>query len=175
MITINSKMYKFCPYCGKALKTRIEESKERQWCVDCSWTYYPHVASAVGAVIVSNGKVLMVKRGRDPYKGTWMFPAGFVDYGEHPDDTLIREVEEESGLRAIEYQYFALLQTLDDPRSPGHFSIFYQVTNYDGELINHDIAENKNIGWFPINNMPSIGWESHNKIAKILISKTDLI
>ncbi len=170
MITINSKIYKFCPYCSKALKIKIEEFKERQWCADCNWTYYPHVASAVGAVIINNGKVLMVKREREPYKGTWMFPAGFVDYGEHPEDTLIREVKEETGLRIMEYRYFILLQAPDDPRSPGHFSIFYQVINYTGELTNNDTEENQNIQWFPINNLPSIGWESHNKVAKILIS-----
>ena len=170
MITINSRHYKFCPFCGKALKLKMEESKERQWCTYCNWTYYPHVASAVGAIIVNNGKVLMVKRGRNPYKGTWMFPAGFVDYGEHPEETLIREVKEETGLKVNEFRHLALLQSPDDPRSPGHFSIFYRVINYTGELINNDTEENQNIQWFPINNLPSIGWESHNKAAKILIS-----
>ncbi|MFA6105220.1 MAG: NUDIX hydrolase [Patescibacteria group bacterium] len=168
MITINSRIYKFCPYCGKALKKKIEESKARQWCTDCKWIYYPHVASAVGAIIVNDGNVLMVKRGRDPYKDTWVFPSGFVDYGEHPEETLIREVKEETGLKVVEYQYFLLLQTSDDPRSPGHFSIFYKVNNYVGSLINNDSEENKDIRWFPINHMPIIGWKSHNKVAKLL-------
>lgn len=125
------------------------------------------MAAAVGAIIVSNGKVLMVKRKRNPHRGTWMFPAGFVEFGEHPEDTLIREVKEETGLKVREYKYFSLLQSPDDPRSPGHFSIFYRVTDYTGEIIN-DVKENLRIQWFPISNLPSIGWESHNQVSKKL-------
>jgi len=165
MINIDSKKYKFCPYCGKNLKTKTEEFKKIQYCSVCNWIYYPHVGTATGAIIINNNKVLMVKRGREPYKGTWMFPAGFVNYGEHPEDTLIREVKEETGLMVDKYIYHGLFQATDDPRSPGHFTIFYKVFSFSGQIFNNDKDENMDIKWFFVDDLPDIGWESHKKAA----------
>ena len=163
MIHINSKKFKYCPYCGKDLKIKKEELKKRQFCPSCAWTYYPHVGVAVGAIIIYDNKVLMVKRGRDPYKGTWMFPAGFVDYGEHPEETLVREVHEETGLKVDKYKYYRLFQAPDDPRSPGHFTIFYEILSFSGKIFNNDEDENADITWFSIDDLPNIGWDFHKK------------
>lgn len=171
MIVLNSKKYSFCPFCGSTLEVRMEEDKERQACSHCNWTYYPRVAAAVGGVIMNNERVLMVRRGREPYRGTWMFPAGFVEYGEHPEEALVREVKEETGLVIHEWKYFTLLQSVDDPRSPGHFSIFYRINRYSGELVN-DGKENEAIQWFPINDLPTIGWQTHQEVAKLLLQQS---
>ncbi len=42
--------------------------------------------------------VLLIKRGRDPFKDHWAFPGGFVDYGEDPKRAVTRELEEETHL-----------------------------------------------------------------------------
>lgn len=99
MLDIQPPDFKFCPFCGRKLKIKIEEEKKRKFCSFCNWTYYPHVAVSAAAIIVRKNKVLMVKRAREPYKNTWMFPAGFIDFGEHPLETLKREVWEETGLK----------------------------------------------------------------------------
>lgn len=39
--------------------------------------------------------VLLITRGKDPFKGCYAFPGGFVDYGEDPEDACIRELKEE--------------------------------------------------------------------------------
>ena len=53
---------------------------------------------AVGAVILKNNKVLLIKRGEEPYKGFWSIPGGKVKFGERIKDALKREVKEETGL-----------------------------------------------------------------------------
>jgi len=126
MLKIEPPNYQFCPFCGKRLETKILEEKARRFCETCRWIYYPHVATSVAAVIVEKDKVLMVKRAREPYKETWMFPAGFIDFGEHPEDALKREVGEETGLEVKDFKLWLILQINDDPRSAGHFCINYQ-------------------------------------------------
>lgn len=167
MLKIKPPNYQFCPFCGEKLEVKKEEEKERKFCAKCNWTYYPHVACTVGAVIIRGGKVLLVKRKREPYKGTWMFPAGFIDFGEHPEETLRREVSEETGLRLKNAVLFKVMQSKDDPRSPGHFLFFYKVT-VSGSKLKTDKEENQGIGWFDLKNPPEIGWKSHKYIMKML-------
>ena len=167
VLNIKPPDYQFCPFCGKKLKIRIEEEHERKFCGSCNWTYYPHVAASVEAIIIKGSKVLMVRRNRDPYKGTWMLPAGFVDFGEHPEDTLSREIREETGLRLKKSKLLLIFQTGDDPRSPGHFCIFYRVA-VSGTKLRTDEEENQEIGWFDLRHPPKIGWESHRFVIKFL-------
>jgi 8-oxo-dGTP diphosphatase len=52
----------------------------------------------VGAVIVDDGKVLLVKRKYEPLKGHWSLPGGMVEIGEPLESALTREMQEETGL-----------------------------------------------------------------------------
>ncbi len=52
----------------------------------------------VGAVVISEGKILLEKRKNEPGKGKWSIPGGLVDLGESPEQAVIREVKEETCL-----------------------------------------------------------------------------
>lgn len=52
----------------------------------------------VGAVIIENGTILLEKRKNDPGRGKWSIPGGLVELGESLEQTVIREVKEETGL-----------------------------------------------------------------------------
>jgi ADP-ribose pyrophosphatase YjhB (NUDIX family) len=52
----------------------------------------------VGAVIMHEGRLLLVKRGVEPAKGKWSIPGGVVELGEGVRDAVVREVREECGL-----------------------------------------------------------------------------
>ncbi len=52
----------------------------------------------VGAVIVQDGKLMLVKRGVEPDKGKWSIPGGAVELGETVGDAAVREAKEECGL-----------------------------------------------------------------------------
>jgi len=169
VLKIKPPNYKFCPLCGNKLALKEDVDKERRLsCSDCNWVYYPRVAQSSNAIIVKGNKILLVKRARDPYKGTWMFPAGFVNFGEHPDETLIREVKEETGLKTKNIKFIKVAQTIDDPRSPGHLAFYYKVKVGSGDFSIEDKYENSDIGWFNIQNPPKIGWKDHKEMIKLL-------
>jgi mutator protein MutT len=52
----------------------------------------------VGAVIVDNGRVLIVKRKYEPLAGQWSIPGGAVEVGETLETCVAREMREETGL-----------------------------------------------------------------------------
>jgi ADP-ribose pyrophosphatase YjhB (NUDIX family) len=52
----------------------------------------------IGAVIVHEGKIVLIKRGNEPSKGKWSIPGGLVELGESLEQTVIRETKEETGL-----------------------------------------------------------------------------
>lgn len=167
MLKINPPNYKYCPMCSVVLVEQNNVARFSKYCPNCNWTYYPHVACAAGAVIFNGNKVLLVKRKNDPYKNTWMFPAGFIDFGESPAEAVIREVREETGLIISELELIDVLQNPDDPRSAGHFGFFYKTNFFEGKL-KKDLSEVSDIGWFELSNLPKIGWKSHRKIVELI-------
>jgi 8-oxo-dGTP diphosphatase len=62
--------------------------------------WYPgHPWVGVGAVVVRDGELLMVRRGKEPYKGMWSIPGGAVELGETLFQTAERETLEETSIR----------------------------------------------------------------------------
>jgi 8-oxo-dGTP diphosphatase len=52
----------------------------------------------VGAVLIHEGRVLLIRRGKEPLRGRWVVPGGTVELGETLEQALVREIEEETGL-----------------------------------------------------------------------------
>jgi ADP-ribose pyrophosphatase YjhB (NUDIX family) len=63
-------------------------------------TGIPHTGPqlAVSAGIFRDGKILLVRRAREPAKGVYTFPGGRVEFGESLTEALTREIREETGL-----------------------------------------------------------------------------
>jgi 8-oxo-dGTP diphosphatase len=98
----------------------------------------------VGAVVVKDGKALIVKRAHEPRKGEWSLPGGRVELGETLVDAVRREIREETGL---EIQVGPVVELFDrihrlDGRVRYHFVIVdYLCTCIGGDLCAGDDAE----------------------------------
>ncbi|MEM2907776.1 MAG: NUDIX hydrolase [Candidatus Hadarchaeales archaeon] len=94
----------------------------------------------VDIIIPTSEGVILIKRAREPYKGRWALPGGFVRYGERVEEAAVREAEEETGLKV---RLKRLVGVYSDPnRDPrGHLvSICFLAERVSGELSTSDEA-----------------------------------
>ena len=87
------------------------------------------------------GRVLLIRRGHEPFKGMYAFPGGFVEVGETVEQAALRELREETG---IEGRILKLIGVYSEPkRDPRHHSVavVYLVERISGESAGGDDAE----------------------------------
>ena len=82
----------------------------------------------VGAVIVENGRVLLVRRGQEPLKGKWSLPGGMLELGESLQEGVVREVKEETGLTVEPVELIELLDRVH--REEGRVRFHYVIADY---------------------------------------------
>lgn len=70
----------------------------RRACTNCDFIHFTDPKVGVGVLVVQEGKLLLVQRIMKPEIGKWSIPAGYLDYGEDPKETAVREVLEETNL-----------------------------------------------------------------------------
>ncbi|HUJ39550.1 MAG TPA: NUDIX hydrolase [Candidatus Acidoferrales bacterium] len=83
----------------------------------------------VGAVVIENGRALLIRRGGEPLKGQWSIPGGTLESGETLEQGTLREMLEETGLRVRVVELIEVFERIfrepaDDPARPRyHFII----------------------------------------------------
>lgn len=82
----------------------------------------------VGAVVVENGRVLLVRRGQEPLKGKWSLPGGMLELGESLQEGVVREVREETGLSVEPVELVELLDRVH--REDGRVRYHYVIADY---------------------------------------------
>lgn len=97
------RAWEYCPKCGQKAAVR---GKNPFRCETCGYTHFFGPVSAVGAITTdAAGQVLLLVRAKDPGKGLYGLPGGFIDAGETAEEALHREVREEIGLRVRSCRY----------------------------------------------------------------------
>lgn len=103
--------FEYCPKCGA--KAFVERNEKAKQCNACGFVYYFNPSSSVACFIKNEkGELLLVRRGKEPAKGTLDLPGGFVDMFETAEDAVRREVLEETGLEVKDCQYLFSLPNL---------------------------------------------------------------
>lgn len=111
--------------------------------------------------------VLLIRRGGEPFKGTWAFPGGFIETGrENIEQCARRELKEETGLEAGELQLVGVYSSLGrDPRCPMVTAAFCGFVERQEPTGGDDAAAAR---WFPIDDVPQLAFDHDEMFAAAL-------
>jgi 8-oxo-dGTP diphosphatase len=157
---MDAKDVKFCPCCGMMIGQADSFGKVRPVCKQCGWIHFADPKVAAAALIEQDGRVLLVRRVNEPFRGFWTLPAGFVDAGEDPADTAARECLEETGLTVRILHVLDVIAGREHPRG-ADFIIVYGAQVISGELMAGDDADQA--AWFERADLPPLAFRATQK------------
>ncbi len=97
-------VFRFCPKCSSP-KFRVSGERLLS-CPDCGFQYFINSVAAVAALVTDEkGNLLLTTRGVEPHYGKLDLPGGFVDPGETAEEAVVRELDEELGLKVKSVNY----------------------------------------------------------------------
>lgn len=133
-----------CPHCGR----------------------FANRGMSADALIIKDEKILLIKRGIDPFKGYWATPGGYIDWDESAEQAVAREVLEETGLTVTDTRLVGVASKPD--RHPKQvINILYAVKIAPGEPVAGDDAEE--VRWFAFDELPdALAFDHKQKIADAL-------
>ncbi len=116
-------------------------------------------------------RVLLIKRGSEPFKGKWAVPGGFVNMDEELEDAVVRELAEETGLTGVHLEQMRTFGTVGrDPRGRQITIVFMGIATEDQTKLKagDDAAQAK---WFDIDELPEDMAFDHSEVVRFAIEK----
>ena len=127
------------------------------------YTYkYPRTALTTDAIVFVKEKakilVLLIERGREPFKGKWALPGGFINMDELLEDACKRELLEETGLSVDKMRQFKTYDAIErDPRHRTISVIYYAELEEPKSVKGGDDAAQAR--WFPVSELPEMAFD----------------
>jgi 8-oxo-dGTP diphosphatase len=158
----------YCWNCGQ----RLDETPPTL-CGACGQEHHLNPKPCGEAVVLREGRVLLVRRAKEPWRGWWDLPGGFCEGDEHPMHAAERELSEEVGLHARAIAYLGTW--MDVYGSPAGNRLQDHTANsaYVMRLLTDELVlvpqadEVESAHWFPLTDLPSeIAFPGH--LGKVL-------
>lgn len=111
--------------------------------------------------------LLLIERGKEPFKGCWALPGGFLEMEEDLDTCAARELQEETGLTGIELHQLYAFGAIDrDPRHRTVSVAYWGVDDTQQKAVGGDDAAKAQ--WFVLNRLPDLAFDHAQIIARAL-------
>jgi 8-oxo-dGTP diphosphatase len=119
--------------------------------------HWRNALPAANAIVARDGRVLLTRRAHSPWNDLWCSPGGFCELGEHPTETVTREVREETGLGVEVGDYLGTwvdvyADDADDADAEVINVAYYLASLVGDDSPTLDPAEVSELGWF--------GWDA---------------
>lgn len=151
---------------GEELLQEFENKKRR---VDEQLIHlFKNPTLTTDGIVLVDGQLVLIRRGKEPGKGKYALPGGFVEYGETLEECIVREVYEETGLRA---EVLDLVGTYSDPgRDPrGHIvTALFHLRVRGGQLKAGDDADG--ISLHALDRLPELAFDHQGMVSDFLCS-----
>lgn len=136
---------------------------------------WPRPMVTVDAVVFSTAgprpKVLLIKRGREPNKGLWACPGGFLEIDEELLEATARELEEETSLTGVELKQMHTFGNIGrDPRGRLITIAYIGVIDAEPDVSPGDDAQDAK--WFYIDELPEVAFD-HKMVVDMAIGRMD--
>lgn len=132
------------------------------------YTYeYPRPAVTADCVVITRGntpRVLLIKRGNDPFKGQWAIPGGFMEMDETVLHCAMRELKEEANLDVEEVTMIDVYDAID--RDPRHrtITVAYLAIVEPVAVLQASAGDDAaDYHWFPLDELPPLAFD-HDQI-----------
>ena len=160
----------FCHFCGAPLGRRESEGRMRLFCEkERRFIYENPIPAATGIVLDDAGRILLVRRNRQPGKNLWALPGGFIEMRESPADAAARELMEECGITVYDPSLVDIIYQESGFFGTSLLIIGYSFGSFDGTLHPGDDAEA--LEFCAPNELPRMAFESHTRLIKKFVEK----
>jgi len=139
------------------------------------YTYnYPRAALTVDAIVfVKHGgsaSVVLIERGREPFKNKWALPGGFIEMDETLETASKRELFEETGLKVDQMTQFKTFDAIGrDPRHRTISVVYFAELNEIQQVKGGDDASKAE--WFPVTDLPELAFDHRQILDEFFIDK----
>ncbi len=131
-------------------------------CPNCEFVHWDNPKPVTATLVPMNGGIVLVKRKFEPYVDDWCLPGGFMESTEQPEESAMREVFEETGLK-IEVD--RLLHAAAPGRGINVVILFYLAKPASGTPVPGDDASDVRV--FQMNELPpNIAFELHRNMIR---------
>jgi len=129
------------------------------------------VDAVVFAFFENKARLLLVNRAKEPFKGKWALPGGFIEIDEELEDAVARELEEETGLMDVPLQQMHTFGKIGrDPRGR-QITIAFMGIAIKGKNRIRGGDDAATARWFDIDRLPKDMAFDHNDVARFAIGK----
>ena len=149
---------RYCPNCAAPVPHRPPVT-----CPACGAEHWRNAKPCAGALVTDGGgRLLLVRRASEPWRGWWDIPGGFCEAEEHPMAAAVRETAEETGISVEVTGYLGTwLDRYPGAADPDHvvtLNAYYHATA-GGAVGQPDADETAEIGWFGADELPDIAFD----------------
>lgn len=156
-----------CGTCGRPLVIAHDGQSPQPHCVACRRFYYRNPVPAACCFVANpNGDLLFAQRAVEPCRGGWTLPGGFIELGETPEEAALRELREETNLRARRATLLGV-STRQTPTTGAIMVLGYIVETWEGLETMQPDTDALALQFFARANRPELAFSVHRELLDL--------